>query len=149
MSIEMKHVLEKEMCNPTPTNDRSCIAANIVRARIKSCCYNPLKLISSCRSRRRGRSRLSQPLVRLSQPRTASTRGNSQISRRILWRIGTPADSGVRLLIISVRIEPSVTRIEGGSRPGRGKGRSRHGNRSTGLSILSKKRHGVGGDIGE
>lgn len=108
-----------------------------------------LKLISSCRSRSRGRSRLSEPLVRLGQPRTASTRRNSQISRRILWRIGTPADSGVRLLITSIRVEPSVTRIEGGSRPRRGKGRSRHGNRSTGLGILRKKRHGVGGDIGE
>lgn len=149
MFVEMKHVLEKERRNPTPTNDQSSIAASIVRARIKNCCYNPLKLISSCWSRSRGRSRLSEPLVRLGQPRTASTRRNSQISRRILWRIGTPADSGVRLLITSVRVEPSVTRIEGGSRPGRGKGRSRHSNRSTRLGILRKKRHGVGGDIGE
>lgn len=115
----------------------------------KTATTTPLKLISSCRSRSRGRSRLSEPLVRLGQPRTASTRRNSQISRRILWRIGTPADSGVRLLITSIRVEPSVTRIEGGSRPRRGKGRSRHGNRSTGLGILRKKRHGVGGDIGE
>lgn len=41
MFVEMKHVLEKERRNPTPTNDQSSIAASIVRARIKNCCYNP------------------------------------------------------------------------------------------------------------
>lgn len=120
-------------------------AASIVLAQTSQLNYYAAKPLSPCRSR----SRLSRPLVRLAQPRTTCTRGNSQISCRILRGIATPADSGICLLIISIRVEPSVARVDGGTRPGRGKGRSRHGNRSTSLSILREERHGVGSDIGE